>query len=86
MEAFFSKYFNYTTIKDPLATIYAETFTEKKLKDLIAFYKTPTGQKAAEKQSDLMQKGMLLGQQEVQKHLPELQEMIQKRMQEMGKE
>ena len=86
MEEFFSKYFTYATIKEPLTTVYAESFTEKELKDLIAFYQTPTGQKAAKKQPELMQKGMQLGQQEVKNHLPELQAMMMKHMQEKGKQ
>jgi hypothetical protein len=41
------------------------------------FYKTPTGQKMASKQTVLMSKGGELGQRKLQEHMPELKEAIE---------
>lgn len=47
---------------DKLAVIYMEEFTHDEVKDLLAFYATPTGKKMAEKTMILSQKGMGVGQ------------------------
>lgn len=36
----------YDSIKDYLAAMYAETFTEQELEELSAFYRTPVGRKS----------------------------------------
>ncbi|MDP5240966.1 DUF2059 domain-containing protein [Uliginosibacterium sp. 31-16] len=35
----------WSKLKDPLARLYMETFTESETRELVAFYRTPTGQK-----------------------------------------
>jgi len=45
-----------------MAKIYMEEFTHEEIKDLIKFYKTPTGKKMADKAVVLSQKGMMAGQ------------------------
>ncbi|MBT6179732.1 MAG: DUF2059 domain-containing protein [Deltaproteobacteria bacterium] len=72
LQAFFKKYVGWAALKDDFIQIYVEAFSEKELQDLIAFYKTPTGQKAITVVPSLMQKGAQIGQSRVQKHLPEL--------------
>jgi hypothetical protein len=66
-----------------MVRLYAETFSEPELRQLIAFYKTPVGQKALQKMPELMQKGMAIGQQLAQAHLPELQAAIAARKREL---
>jgi hypothetical protein len=73
---FFGKYMSWEAVKDDMAKIYAEEFTAEELKDLIAFYKTPTGQKAALRLPQLMNKGAELGMRRVQGHIQELQQTI----------
>jgi len=41
-----------------LARIYAETFDEQELKDLLAFYTSPVGQRLVEKQPELSRRGL----------------------------
>ena len=36
---------NWSRLKEPLARLYMETFTESETRELVAFYRTPTGQK-----------------------------------------
>src|SRR5438105_3690273 len=44
---FFSKYMSWNGLKDEMARLYSSEFTVEELKEITAFYKTPTGQKAA---------------------------------------
>lgn len=46
-----------------LVPIYAERFTHQEIRDMIAFYQTPTGRKLASISPELTQAGMLAGQQ-----------------------
>ena len=63
--------------------LYTESFTEDELRQVIAFYKTPVGQKTLQKMPELLQKGMSYGQREAQAHLPELQQAITARKLEL---
>ena len=45
-----------------MAKIYMEEFTHKEVKDLLTFYKTPTGIKMVEKTGVLSEKGRMAGQ------------------------
>lgn len=47
---------------DKLADLYMTEFTQKEIKELVAFYHTDLGKKLAKKQLSLTQKGMMLGQ------------------------
>ena len=78
MRAFFAKYMSWASLKNDFVTIYADEFTEDELKQIVAFYKTPVGQKAVQKMPVLFAKGSALGQQRVQAHLPELRDTITK--------
>ena len=49
-------------LKGKIIELYEESFTEPELRELIAFYSTPTGKKALSKLPELMQKGAVIGQ------------------------
>jgi len=76
MRRFLAKYMSWESLKGEFARIYAEEFTEQELRDLIAFYKTPTGVKSISKMPALMAKGGQLGMQRVQQNMGELNEML----------
>ncbi|RYU87872.1 DUF2059 domain-containing protein [Mucilaginibacter terrigena] len=76
MNSFINKYMNWDLMKDQMAALYAQEFTEKELRDLAVFYRTPLGIKVNQKQPVLFQKSALLGQQAVQGHQVELQQMM----------
>lgn len=80
MREFMSKYMSWESLKPGLVQLYGEAFTEPEVRELIAFYRTPLGQKMITRMPELMQKGMALGQKAVQEHLPELREAIAKAM------
>ena len=77
MTTFMNKYMTWDLLKDQMAAMYAREFTEKELKDLAVFYQSPLGIKLNQKQPVLFQKGAALGQQAVQSHQAELQQMMQ---------
>lgn len=76
MLRFFNKYMSYDSLKPEMVEIYSEAFTASELKEIVAFYKTPTGKKSIQKMPELMAKGGELGAQRVQDNIQELQEMI----------
>jgi hypothetical protein len=76
MMEFFSKYMSWSSLKADMAKIYISEFTIQEIRELTAFYRTPVGTKAALRMPELMRKGGDLGMKRVQKHMPELQQMI----------
>lgn len=79
--------------KDELATgsldelmypLYDEKFTTPELEEILAFYKTPTGQKVIKVLPGLTQQGMIIGQKWAQGLAPKLQERLQVRLEEEG--
>ena len=76
MLRFFNKHMSYESLKPEMVAIYSEAFTSTELKEINAFYKTPTGSKTIEKIPELMAKGGQIGAQRVQDNIQELQEMI----------
>lgn len=80
------KYITYESMEPKLIDLYSESFSEAELREMIAFYKTPVGQKAMEKMPELMQKGALMGTEAAQQHTDELRQMIEARDQELKKQ
>ena len=83
MRDFFARYMSWASLENDFVTLYAETFSEQELRDMIAFYTTPTGQKALKALPELMQKGAALGQAHVQEHVGELEQLVTKRAAEL---
>ncbi len=78
MEAFFKRYMSWQSLKEDYIQVYKNEFTEGELKDITAFYRTPTGKKLTGKAGVLAGKGSEVGQQRVMTHMTELQEMLMK--------
>lgn len=51
-------------IRAQMITLYAETFSEQEVHEIIAFYQTPIGQKFLEVSPDLVKQGAQIGMQE----------------------
>jgi uncharacterized protein len=77
MREFLNKYMSYESLRPDLVKIYADAFTDQELQELIAFYRTPTGQKALELTPELAVKGAELGMRRVKDHMAELKQMIE---------
>lgn len=80
------KYFTLDVMGPRMTDLYVSAFTESELRELAAFYKSPTGQKSLTTMPALMQQGAQLGTEIAQQHSAELTEMIRARDKELGKE
>jgi hypothetical protein len=67
--------FSWEKMKDEYINLYAETFTDAELKDIITFYKTPAGQAFIKKQPDLMKRSMEVTQKRMAEIMPKIQAM-----------
>lgn len=83
---FIQKYMSWDALRNDLVGIYSTEFSEAELKELSAFFGTPAGQKFAEKQQTLNLRTAMLTQQRIQQHLPELQQAIQAKAEELQKQ
>jgi len=86
VRSFFDTYIGYDSVRDDLATLYMERFTEKELRQIVAFYSTPVGRKTVSSMPDLMARGAQLGQDRLKAHLGELQDLIARRMKELDQQ
>ena len=89
MKKFFNKYMSAESLKEDLVAGYMETFTTEELREIVAFYSTPTGQKMLTKAPEQAVKGIALGQQRIKDHSEELRQMVEeesKRIQELQKD
>lgn len=77
IKEFLSKYMSYESLRPDMVSLYAEAFTADELRDINAFYATPTGQKTITVLPELMTRGGELGALRVQENMGELQQMIQ---------
>ncbi len=77
MMEFFKKYVSWEVVQPKCIEIFMQAFTENEIKDITAFYSTPTGRKFAQAMPELMTKLMAVGQDEIKTHQAELIKMIQ---------
>lgn len=77
--AWAAKYVSWPELEPRIAALYANAFTTAELEDLIHFYQTPTGRKAAAVMPDLAKQAMVVGSNLAREHTPELQQMIRAR-------
>jgi uncharacterized protein len=69
----FTETIKWEDLKPKMAEIYMQQFTEAELKDLVAFYQTPTGKKAIEKLPAVTQQSAVVGREHAQKNGESLQ-------------
>ena len=63
--------------------LYVATFTEAELREMTAFYQSPTGQKTLAKMEDLFRQSAEIGRKLAEQHQDELKEMIRQRATEL---
>jgi len=85
MRQFLDKYLTWEQVKGEYVRIYTDTFTEPELRELIQLYQTPTGKKLLGSMPEIMNRSMQVTQNQLQPHLPELQQQIMARVQEQQK-
>ena len=77
LREFFGKYMSWEALQNDILALYVESFTEEEIRELIAFYTTPTGQKTMKTLPVVMAKGAEIGQRRVQANIGELQAKLQ---------
>ncbi len=82
MTVFMNKYMPIESFKSHFVKIYAESFTEDELNQLIDFYSSPIGEKVVEKLPLLTQKTVAMSQIALKDHFDELQSIVGKYMTE----
>ncbi|MFL5386640.1 MAG: DUF2059 domain-containing protein [Longimicrobiaceae bacterium] len=79
LREFLARYVTWDALKTEYAGLYAGAFTEEELREMTAFYRTPTGQKLARATPQLSRLGAELGERVMRAHAAELEEMIARR-------
>lgn len=80
-----NKHITWKAAAPEITKIYKDAFTELELRDVIAFYRTPSGQKVLLKLPEVMQQGAAVGAKLALAHTAELEKMLvegSKQMQE----
>jgi hypothetical protein len=76
LREFLNRYVTWEAMKDEYAEIYAGAFTEEELREMAAFYRTPTGQKLARSSPQLTRMGAELGERILRAHAAELDQLL----------
>ncbi|HSS51757.1 MAG TPA: DUF2059 domain-containing protein, partial [Thermoanaerobaculia bacterium] len=79
------KYLSWEIMKPRMIDLYMAAFTEPEMRDLIAFYKSPTGKKALAQIPVLMQQSLTIGMEMANQHQADLEEMVRVRKEEIAK-
>lgn len=77
---FFAEFSPWQAMYPQYLNMYRDAYTEPELRELIAFYRTPVGQKTVELMPELMQQGAEIGHRQIEPHLPELERRIEARV------
>lgn len=83
MESYIAEALSWESIGSDLMAVYVDAFTEEELRDMVDFYRTPTGQKLIGMQQELMRRAAAVGEAHVQANQAELQRRIMKVAQEL---
>ena len=76
VKTFITKHMNWPSLKEDVINLYVQAFTEDELKQLTTFYRSPIGQKAADKMPELVDAGTQLGITRLRANRDELDQMI----------
>jgi len=76
VKTFITKHMNWPILKEDMINLYVQAFTEDELKQLTKFYRSPIGQKAADKLPQLADAGTQLGITRLRANREELDRMI----------
>lgn len=79
-----NKRLGWKALEPDFISLYASTYTEEELDGIVAFYKSPVGQKMLDKTPELMAKSTEITQQRMREVQPEFNQMIQDFMKSMA--
>ena len=75
--AWYQKFFSENDAESEMVKLYMEIFSEKELREIAAFYKTPAGRKAIASLPELMSEAAEVGMRRSEEHRAELMEMLE---------
>jgi hypothetical protein len=81
LRAFFDRYLAWPQVKPDMVRVYALTYTEDEMRQVMAFYATPLGKRLLETMPDIAARSSELTQRRLAEHMPELQQQIMQQMQ-----
>jgi uncharacterized protein len=81
MRQFMDTHLRWETMKPEYIRLYTDLFSERELRDLTAFYRSPLGRKLIETTPELTVRTANITHRHLQQHMPELQQKIMERMQ-----
>ena len=73
---------SWAKVKDDYTKVYADIFTVEELRNIVAFYKTPTGQAFIRKTPKLLEQSMQVAQRHLQNVAPKIQELRKQMIEE----
>jgi len=73
---FFARHIGWPALKSDITQMYIDTFSEKELENINAFYITPAGQKVIKALPELVQQRNQLAMQRLQENIGELQKIV----------
>jgi len=76
LRTFLDKYIGWTGMREELAAMYQQAFTEEELNAMNSFYSSPAGRKLIQRLPDLIQQRDRIAMQRLQEHIGELQQEI----------
>jgi len=76
LDDFLQKHIGWTGMKEAIASMYMEAFSEAELNEMNAFYITPTGQRVINEVPPLVQRRNQLAMQRMQENIGELQKLV----------
>lgn len=74
--AYIWRYLGWDVIRDDVAAMYMEAFTESELREMTQFYRSPAGQKALKQIPDLAHRVAVLSQERFGAHAEELERLL----------
>lgn len=79
-EEFFAEHMRWDAMLPDYVRMYRDAYDDAEIRELLAFYRTPVGQKTVRLMPVLMQQGAEVGQKLVAPHLPELERRLTERL------
>ncbi|HEU0301376.1 MAG TPA: DUF2059 domain-containing protein [Longimicrobium sp.] len=83
MREFFAEHLRYEALEPGFIRMYSDLFTEEELRGLIAFYRTPVGQRMAELTPEIAVRTQQITNEVMQEAMPELMELMMESMEDM---
>lgn len=80
MEQWATRIFSSEEAVQGFAEVYAATFSEAELREIVAFYRTPVGQRLASSQAELARRGAEVGRRLAAAHMSELLNSVQDKL------